>query len=125
MTTKSSIPVPNDRFHRINIDIAGPFPSPRGNAFILVCVDPFTKFIEAFPMPDQSTNSVIQALNLHLQYFIAPAEIHSDAGCQFTSHTFDEYCRFLGCVHRVSSVRYPQSNGTAERALPLNPSKLL
>ena len=113
----SSIPMPNCRFQRINIDIAGPFPSSRGQSYVLVCVDPFTRFVEAFPMPDQTTESVIQSLNLHLQYFGAPLEIHSDAGCQFTSHTFQDYCNFIGSYHRISSVRYPQSNGIAERAI--------
>ena len=113
----SSIPMPNCRFQRISIDIAGPFPSSRCQSYILVCVDPFTRFVETFPMPDQTTESVIQSLNLHLQYFGAALEIHSDAGCQFTSHTFQDYCNFIGSNHRISSVRYPQSNGIAERAI--------
>ena len=113
----NSIPIPNRRFEHINIDIAGPFPSSNGNTYVLVCIDPFTRWIEAFPMPNMSTASVIQNLNLHVQTFGAPAEIDSDAGSQFTSHIFKDYCKFLGTVHRVSSVRYPASNGLAERAI--------
>ena len=113
----SSISMPIERFHRINIDIAGAFPSSRSQTFVFMCIDPFTRWIEAFPMPDQTTSSVVFSLNLHVQSYGAPVEIHSDSGCQFTSHTFNEYCQFLGVTHRLSSIRYPASNGLAERAI--------
>ena len=85
--------------------------------YMLLCIDPFTRWIEAFPMPDQTTTSVIQSLNFHMQYFGVPAEIHTDSGCQFTSYSFKQYCQFMGTVHKISSVRYPASNGLAERAI--------
>ena len=68
-------------------------------------------------MPDQTTISVIQSLNFHMQYFGVPAEIHTDSGCQFISYSFKQYCQFMGTVHKISSVRYPASNGLAERAI--------
>ena len=68
-------------------------------------------------MPDMSTTSVIQNLNLHVQTFGAPVEIYSDEGSQFTSHIFKDYCKFLGATHRISSVRYPEPNGLVERAI--------
>ena len=109
--------MPDDRFERVNIDITGPFPNSHINSFILICVDPFTKWIEAFPMPKQTTLSVIHAFNYHVQCFGYPTEIHNDAGCQFTSTTFKEYCEFLGSGYHISCVRYPASNGLAERAI--------
>ena len=117
VSPKSSIPMPSSRFQRINCDIAWPFPSSKGFAYILIYMDPFTRWIEAFPMVDQTTCSVIQSLNFHMQYFGVPNEIHTDSGCQFTSNTFKHYCIFMGTNHRVSSVRYPASNGLAERAI--------
>ena len=68
-------------------------------------------------MSNMSTASVIQNLNLHVQTFCAPVEIHSEAGSQFTSHTFKDYCKFLGATHRINNVRYPESNGLVERAI--------
>ena len=41
----------------------------------MVCIDPFTRWTEAFPMPNMSTASVIQNLSLHVQTFGAPEEI--------------------------------------------------
>ena len=117
VSAKLPITMPNSRFERINCDIAGPFPPSNGFSYVLLCIDPFTRWIEAFPMPDQTTNSVIQSLNFHMQYFGVPAEIHTDSGCQFTSYSFKQYCQFMGTVHIISSVRYPASNGLAERAI--------
>ena len=50
-------------------------------------------------------------------WFGAPGDIHSDAGSQVTSHAFKDYCKFLGATHRISSVRYSESNGVVERAM--------
>ena len=113
----SRISMPIERFHRINVDIAGPLPSSRGPTYVFISIDPFTRWIEAFPMPDQTTSSVVHSLNLHVQSYGASVEIHSDSECQFTSHTFNEYCQSLGATHRLSSIRYPASNGLAERAI--------
>ena len=66
-------------------------------------------------MPDQSTSSVIAALGNHIQMFGTFSYIHSDSGYQFTSAAFKDYCCFLGCEHRMSNIRYPQSNDLAER----------
>ena len=113
----SSVPMPNQRFERVNVDIAGPFPHSLGNSYVLVCIDPYTRWIEAFSMRDQTTSSVIHSFNYHVQNFGAPVEIHTDAGCQFTSHNFKQYCQYLGANHRIISVLYPASNGLAERAI--------
>ena len=83
---------------------------------MLVCVDRFNRWVEAYPMPDQTTNFVICAFNKHLQTFGACSVIHTDSGCQFTSAMFRDYCQFIGANHRISSVRYPQSNSLAALA---------
>ena len=111
VSAKLPVAMPNSRFERINCDTAGPFSPYNG-----LCIDPFT-WIEAFPMPDQTTTSIIQSLNFHMQYFSVPAEIHTDSGWQFTSYSFKQYCQFMGTVHNISSVQYPASNGLTERAI--------
>ena len=111
----TSIAMPTERFNHIQVDICGPFPPSQGFSYLFICVDRFTRWVEAYPMPDQSTSSVIAALGNHIQMFGTFSYIHSDSGCQFTSAAFKDYCRFLGCEHRISNIRYPQSNGLAER----------
>ena len=109
------IPMPSSRFDSIHADICGPFPPSQGNCYLLVCVDRFTRWVEAYPMSDQSTESVITAFGKHLQTFGTCSSLHTDSGCQFTSLTFKEYCKFLGVQHHLSNIRYPQSNGLCER----------
>ena len=109
------IPMPSSRFDSIHADICGPFPPSQGNCYLLVCVDRFTRWVEAYPMSDQSTESVITAFGKHLQTFGTCSSLHTDSGCQFTSSTFKEYCKFLGVQHHLSNIRYPQSNGLCER----------
>ncbi|KAA3670746.1 uncharacterized protein DEA37_0010397, partial [Paragonimus westermani] len=45
--------------YRAAIDVMGPLPtSRRGNKYILVIVDYFTKWCEAFPMPNQEVSTI-------------------------------------------------------------------
>ena len=50
-----------------------------------------------------------------VQTFGTCSSLHTDSGCQFTSSTFKEYCKFLGVQHHLSNIRYSQSNGLCER----------
>ncbi|GFV07368.1 retrovirus-related Pol polyprotein from transposon 412 [Trichonephila clavipes] len=53
-------------FERIAFDILGPFPrSSDGNNNILVVMDYFTKWPEAYPIPDQEASTVAEALVQH------------------------------------------------------------
>ena len=46
---------------RVAMDIMGPFPtSSKGNRYVLVIGDTFTKWIEAYAIPDQTANTVVE-----------------------------------------------------------------
>lgn len=50
-------------FERIAIDVAGPFPqSDLGNRYILVAMDYFSKWPEAYAIPNQETTTVAEQL---------------------------------------------------------------
>ena len=54
--TEYSVGFPMDR---LSIDILGPFPVTKtGSRFILVAQDNFTKFVEAYAIPDQTAQTV-------------------------------------------------------------------
>ena len=84
----TSIPMPSTRFTKLQVDICNLFPSSQACSYLLVCIDPYTRWVEAYPMFDQSTESVITALNEHIQTFGTFSLLHTDSGSQFTSLTF-------------------------------------
>ena len=66
-------------------DIMGPFPtSSKGNKYILVASDYFTRWVEAYGIPNQEATTVAKALvdNMFCRFSI-PRQLHSDQGAQF------------------------------------------
>ena len=50
-------------FEKLHFDVTGPHPrSQRGSTYILTCVDPFTKWAEAFPMPNKEAVTIARIL---------------------------------------------------------------
>ena len=75
----------------------GEFPiTKRGNKYILVIGDYFTKWTECFPMPNMEAVTVVKILvNEVIARFRIPNQIHSDQGKQFKSTLFKEICQLL------------------------------
>ena len=67
---------------RVHIDMLGPFvKSTRGNVYILMIVDQFTKWVECHPVPDQTAETVCKTLvDKFFCRFGMPQIIHSDQG---------------------------------------------
>ena len=61
-------------------DTVGPFPeSSSGNVYILVAVDYFTRWVEAYPIPHQEAEVVAKKLvNEMFCRFSTPEQLHSD-----------------------------------------------
>jgi hypothetical protein len=69
-------------FESFAIDVAGPFPlSDQGNRYLLIVMEYFTKWPEAYALPNQEASSVAEALvtNFFCRFRI-PRELHSDQG---------------------------------------------
>uniref|UniRef100_A0A1A7ZT94 Gypsy retrotransposon integrase-like protein 1 n=1 Tax=Nothobranchius furzeri TaxID=105023 RepID=A0A1A7ZT94_NOTFU len=83
---------------QVGVDILGPFPTTEaGNRYVLVAMDYFTKWPEAYAMPDQSAASTAQRLvDEMFSRFGVPEELHSDQGRNFESQLFGEVCQRLG-----------------------------
>ena len=71
----------------VAVDIIGPFPEDSsGNKYILVAVDHFTKWGEAFPIPNQEAVTIAQVLCQEWFFRYSPPKgLHSDQGRQFES----------------------------------------
>jgi len=106
-----------ETMERIGIDITGPFPiSNQGNRFILIVMDYWTKWVEAYPIPDHSAETV--AKELVYKFFSRwglPKSLHSDQGREFESKLFQEACTLLGIDKTRSTPWHPESNGLVER----------
>jgi len=102
---------------RVAVDIVGPFPvTTQGNRFICVVMDYFTKWPEAYALPDHEAETVAEALvNNFITRFGVPCELHSDQGREFESVVFQECCRLLGIKKTRTTALRPQSDGLVER----------
>ena len=102
---------------RIAVDIAGPFPvSNKGNKYILVVQDYFTKWVECFPMSNMEAGTVAKiVVEEVVTKFGIPNKIHSDQGRQFESELFKEMCKLLQIEKTRTTAYHPQSDGMVER----------
>ncbi|MCG8112562.1 MAG: DDE-type integrase/transposase/recombinase [Candidatus Thiodiazotropha taylori] len=102
---------------RIATDILGPLPETEsGNRYILVIGDYFTKWVEAFAIPDQTAQTVARCLVKEVvSRFGVPTYIHSDQGRQFESAVYQEVCALLDIKKTRTTPYHPQSDGMVER----------
>jgi hypothetical protein len=105
------------KFDRVAIDIMGELPETcNGNKYILVVGDYFTKWTQAFALPDQTAQSVADVLATQFfSVFGIPRWIHSDQGRNFESHLFRELCQLLEVKKTRTTPYHPQSDGMVER----------
>ena len=102
---------------RLCIDILGPFPvSLSGNRYILVVCDAFTKWVEVFPIQDQTASTCANILvNEVIARYGCPHDLHSDQGRAFESTIFKQMCELLQIRKTRTSPHHPQCNGQCER----------
>lgn len=70
--------------------------TPRGNKFVLVVTDSFTKKAESYFIPNKEASTVVEKLmGEFICSFGLPWEIHSDQGTNFESKVMSEVCKLL------------------------------
>jgi transposase InsO family protein len=102
---------------RIAIDVLGPLPvSDRGNKYILIAADYFTKWVEAYPLENQRAEVVAEVLvKEFVSRFGVPMQLHSDQGRNFESAVFSGVCKLLGVDKTRTTALHPESDGMVER----------
>lgn len=94
-------------------DVMGPFPrSPRGNQFLLVITDHFSKWVELFPLRKLTSQKVWECLLEVFTRFGFPSQLITDNATYFTSKVFRDSCHALGIRHTRTSAYHPQANIT-------------
>ena len=104
-------------WQKVAVDLVGPLPlTARGNKWILVLTDHFTRWQDALPIPDATAPMVAEVLDSRVFcYFGLPEEIHSDRGSQFEGDLMTELCELWHVAKTRTTPYHPQSNGVVER----------
>nr|GEZ33052.1 reverse transcriptase domain-containing protein [Tanacetum cinerariifolium] len=93
------------------IDFMGPFPSSRGNKYILVAVDYLSKWVEAKALPTNDARVVCKSLKSLFARFGTPRAIISDRGTHFYNDQFAKVMHKYRVTHRLSTAYHPQTSG--------------
>ncbi|GKB12517.1 retrovirus-related pol polyprotein from transposon TNT 1-94 [Tanacetum coccineum] len=96
------------------IDFMGPFPSSRGNKYILVAVEYLSKWFEAKALPTNDARVVCKFLKSLFARFGAPRAIISDRGTYFCNDQFAKVMLKYEVTHCLSTAYHPETSGQVE-----------
>lgn len=110
------LPVTSRPLERIAMDIVGPLPiTLANNKYILVMTDYFTRYPEAYPLPDTKSHTVAGALEKFIATHGVPEQLISDRATNFLSDCLKEVYRVLQIEKINTSAYHPQTDGVLER----------
>ena len=114
---KHSDPEKSGPWVRLAVDIAGSGfgPSKRGNVAVLTAMCMHSQYPFAIPIPDKTSQSVINALTTILNQVNVCRKVLSDNGPEFTAKDFQKFLKAQDIKHEVTAPYSPQSNGVLER----------
>ncbi|GJX64952.1 reverse transcriptase domain-containing protein [Tanacetum coccineum] len=92
----------------------GPFPSSRGNKYILVAVDYLSKWVEAKALPTNDARVVVKFLKSLFARFGTPRAIISDRRTHFCNDKFAKVMSKYGVTYRLATAYHPQTSGQVE-----------
>ena len=105
------------RWERVAMDLLDmSVTTAQGNRYVLVMVDCFSRWTEACPLPNKTSQSVADAFfNQVVCRFGMPSVIHSDQGREFDNTIMQELCLLCGSHKRRTTPYHPESDGMVER----------
>ena len=100
----------------VAVDILKVPMSSRGNQYLLVIQDYFSKWPFAIPLPDQKAERIVQALKDQVFTLVGPPHrLHSDQGRNFESYILLELCKAFGVTKSQTTPYHPMGDGLVER----------
>ncbi len=116
VTRLSTFTTPDARFKEVHIDLVGPLPPSQGFRYLVTCIDRFTRWPEAFPIPSITAETVARAfVTGWIARFGTPATLTTDRGSQFESALWKELMVLLGTSRIRTTAYHPAANGMVER----------
>lgn len=102
---------------RIQIDILGPFTeSVRGNSYIVMMIDQFTKWLECYAIPNQGAKQVAMSLvEISIPQMGCSFQIHSDQEMHVMSDLFFKLCKMLEISKTRTTPYQPCANVQIEQ----------
>jgi hypothetical protein len=103
----------------VSTDIAGPFPiTKRGNKWILVIIDAFTRYADIIAMPDARAETVARVLveEWITRYGIS-VNLLSDQGANYMSEVLKKVNNMFEIKHKRTTPYHPATNGLSERLI--------
>ncbi|GFV94129.1 retrovirus-related Pol polyprotein from transposon 17.6 [Trichonephila clavipes] len=111
----SSFQEPSQRFDHVHLDLIGPLPPSNGYTYCLTMIDRFSKWPEAQPLKDITSETVDEAFfSSWVSRFGTPAILTTDRGRQFESSLFKALSKLLGVQKCRTTGYHPQANGMIE-----------
>ena len=102
----------------ISVDLIGPLtPSElHGNRYVMVCLDHFSGWAEAYPLKNKSNEAVWERLrNDYVPRHSYPNIMLTDQGSEFKGGDFNTWLQENRIQHRRTTPYNPQCNGRSER----------
>ena len=100
ITPIGTFATPDARFDHIHIDLIGPLPSYKGHSYLLTCVDRFTRWPEAIPLPVIMAYSCTGFCPWLDQPLWCPIYHHNRSWCSvFESDLLRQLVHLLGSSH--------------------------
>ena len=111
-----SFPEAKGKFSELHLDLVGPLPPNKGFKYLLTIVDRYTRWCDAIPLMDITTETIVDAFLLNwVARCGVPDMIVTDRGAQFESHLWTEVMTRLGIHKKRTTSYHPESNAACER----------
>ena len=104
-------------WERIAVDVMGPYETTtKGNQWVVVMQDYFSKWIEIYCVPDHQAPSMARCLMHWVSHYGCPLSVHADQGREFESRLYTDLCKLLMLRKTRTNAYTPWGDGMVERA---------